>query len=146
MAAWLRAHANGKYSSNLQHFHSMQMTLNFGLATLICCTLLGCRTSKPITRETVVGSYIYHSQDPAEKTTDHQWDRLTLYPDGKYDLVKGGPTKPRSEMAGSWILRSRGAEDAEVLLDHSGYPVRIERDEVKLLIDNDVGTWYAKIR
>jgi hypothetical protein len=29
-------------------------------------------------------------------------------------------------------------------LDHAGYPIQIRGNEVRLLIDNDVGIWYAK--
>jgi hypothetical protein len=119
----------------------------FGLVVLACCVLAGCRTTQPpVTREALVGSYVYKSEDPEGKATDHEWDHLTLQADGKYDLVQGGPTKPKSETVGAWTLWSGGASGPEVLLDHGGYPIRIHGNEVRLLIDDDVGIWYAKAK
>jgi hypothetical protein len=43
---------------------------------------------------------------------------------------------------GIWQFHS--GDFAEVELDHSGYPVRMNGDEVRLLIDSDIDTWYAK--
>jgi hypothetical protein len=100
----------------------------------------------PVTRGALVGDYVYKSEDPERRTKDHAWDRLTLQADGKYDLVQGGPTKPRSETVGTWTLWSEGANGPTVLLDHAGYPIQIKGNEVRLLIDNDVGIWYAKTK
>ena len=117
----------------------------FALAWLTCCMLAGCNTTQPpVTRDMLVGSYIYKSEDPEDKTTDHEWDRLTLRADGKYDLVQGGPTKTKSEKTGIWQIY--GGDPAEVDLDHSGYPVRVNRGEVRLMIDYDTGIWYSKIK
>ena len=122
------------------------MRLQLGLAMLACSVLVGCHTTQPpVTREALVGSYVYKSEDPEGRAKDHKWDHLTLQADGKYDLVQGGPTKPRSETVGAWTLRA-GANGPEVLLDHSGYPIQMKRNEVRLLIDNDVGIWYAKAK
>ena len=84
------------------------------------------------------------SKDPENRATDHEWDHLTLQADGKYDFVQGGPTKARSEKTGFWHFSD--GDPAEVLLDHAGYPVRVEQGEVRLLIDDDVGIWYAKTK
>jgi hypothetical protein len=89
-----------------------------------------------------VGSYVYKSEDPEGKASDHEWDRLTLQADGKYDLVEGGPTKPKTEKTGIWQFY--GGDPAEVDLDHSGYPVRVKGGEVRLMIDYDTGIWYSK--
>jgi hypothetical protein len=70
---------------------------------------------------------------------------LVLQTDGKYDLVQGGSTKPRTETVGAWTL-SGGVNGPEVLLDHSGYPIQMKRNEVRLLIDTDVGIWYTKAK
>ena len=91
-----------------------------------------------------MGSYMYVSKDPANKPTDHEWDHLTLQADGHYDLVQGGPTKPKSEKTGIWQFY--GGDPAEVDLDHSGYPVRVKGGEVRLMIDYDTGIWYAKTK
>lgn len=118
------------------------------LAILTCCPLGGCHTSQPhlITRDVLIGSYVYKSQDPEDRLTDHEWDHLTLQADGKYDLVQGGPTKPRTETVGVWTLWPGGGNGPRVILDHSGYPIQIDGNEVRLLIDDDTGIWYAKAR
>ena len=112
---------------------------------LACYVLVGCHTTQPVTREALVGSYAYKSKDPEGRATDHEWDHLTLQADGKYDLVQGGSTKPRTETVGAWTL-SGGVNGPEVLLDHSGYPIQMKSSEVRLLIDNDVGIWYTKAK
>jgi hypothetical protein len=101
-------------------------------------------THPQITRDVLVGSYVYKSEDPENRPSDHEWDLLTLLPDGKYDLVQGGPTKPRSERTGRWHFYD--GDPAEVDLDHAGYPVRMQRGEIRLVIDDDVGIWYDKTK
>ena len=114
---------------------------------LSVATLAGCRSAQPpVTKELLVGSYFYKSQDPEGKQTDHEWERLSLNTDGRYQLVQGGPTKPMSEVIGVWTITSEGAREPEVLLDHAGYPVEITGSEIRLLIDLDLGIWYVKAR
>ena len=145
MAAWLLAYSNGKYSSNIQHLHPMQMKLRFGLAMLVFCLLVGCHTAQsPVTQEALVGSYAYVSQDPASRATDHNLDHLVLQPDGKYDLVEGGTTKAVSEKKGVWTIVP--GNPPNVLLDHAGFPIEIKQDEVRLLVDLDVGIWWTKAK
>jgi hypothetical protein len=120
------------------------MKLQFEVAMLACCALAGCHRAPPVTRDALVGSYVYKSEDPEGKATDHEWDHLTLQADGKYDLVQGGPTKAKSETTGIWQFY--GGDPAEVDLDHSGYPVQIKGGEVRLMIDYDVGIWFAKAK
>jgi hypothetical protein len=109
---------------------------------LTACILYGCRSQAPISRQDLVGNYIYRSHDPDGKTSDHEWDHLTLSADGKYDLVEGGPTKAKSEKMGAWSFA--GGDRAQVALDHSGYPVQVESGEIRLMIDYDTGIWYTK--
>jgi hypothetical protein len=97
-----------------------------------------------VTRETLVGNYTYISQDPEEKMTDHNLDHLVLESDGKYDLVQGGSTKEVSEKKGLWNFYD--GNPPEIDLDHAGYPVQIEGNEIRLLIDDDLGIWYAKTK
>lgn len=111
---------------------------------LASCVLAGCTAQPPVTRNALVGSYVYKSQDPEGKASDHEWDRLTLQADGKYDLVQGGPTKARSEKTGIWQFY--GGDPSQVMLDHAGYPVRVKHGEVRLMIDYDTGIWYAKTK
>ena len=73
---------------------STNMRLQLQFATLACCLLVGCRTTQPtVTQETLVGNYVYNSQDPEEKTTGHNLDHLVLQADGTYDLVQGGSNR-----------------------------------------------------
>lgn len=122
----------------------MRLRLQLLTLTLTACFLSGCTSQSPASRQAVVGSYVYHSQDPAAKASDHEWDRLTLQADGKYDLVQGGPTKGKSEKTGNWTFT--GGDPAEVTLDHAGYPAVVKGGEVRLMIDYDNGIWYAKAK
>lgn len=143
--------ANGQYPSDIQYHRDVPliMKLRFQLVILVlaCSALLGCHGRQPpIIRELLVGSYVYKSEDPEGSPTDHTWDHLTLRADGGYDLVQGGPTKPKSETVGVWTLWSGRASGPEVLLDRGGYPIEVNGDDVRLLIDTDVGIWYEKAR
>ena len=123
------------------------MTLQLQLAVVGCCVLTGCRTTQlAVTRETVVGAYVYKSEDPEGRATDHNLDHLVLRSDGKYDLVEGGSTKPRSETIGTWTLWNGGGNGPRVILDRAGYPVEVKGNKVRLLVDNDVGIWYEKAK
>lgn len=119
------------------------------LAGILACGILaGCRPHPPITRETIIGSYIYKSEDPESRQTDHEWDRLTLQADGRYDLVRGGPTKPRTVETGTWRLVSwpKTPNGKLLLLNETSYPIEMKENEVRLLVDLDVGIWWAKVK
>jgi len=121
------------------------MRLRLQVAILACYILAGCLTTQPpLTRDALVGNYVYKSEDPEGKSTDHEWDQLTLRADGKYNLVQGGPTKLKSEKTGVWQFY--GGNASQVNLDHAGYPVRMKRGEIRLMIDDDIGIWYAKAK
>ena len=73
-----------EYASDVQHLRSMQgiMRTRLGIAMMLaCCVLTGCTTQPPVTRDALIGSYVYKSEDPEGKPLDHQWDRLTLQAD-----------------------------------------------------------------
>ena len=91
-----------------------------------------------------MGNYVYNSQDPEEKTTGHNLDHLVLQADGTYDLVQGGSNRPMSEKKGHWSFHA--GDPSEVALDHAGYPVQIKGKEIRLLINDDLGIWYAKTK
>jgi hypothetical protein len=110
------------------------------------CILAACHAARSVKPEVLVGSYIYKSEDPEGRPTDHEFDHLTLQADGKYALVQGGPTSPTTESAGSWTVWDGGSDGPRVLLDRSAYPVQIKSGEVRLLVDNDVGVWWAKAK
>jgi hypothetical protein len=121
------------------------MRLQFGLAMLVCCLLVGCHTAQPpVTRDVLVGSYTYISKDPASRATDHNLDHLVLQSDGQYNLVEGGATKSVLDTKGVW--RIVPGNPPNVLLDHAGYPIEIEKNEVRLLVDLDVGIWWLKAK
>jgi hypothetical protein len=112
---------------------------------LICCLLVGCHAdqSPSPTRQALAGNYVYRSVDTSvDRSTDHQFDRLTLNTDGTYDLVQGGSTKARSEKTGEWNIQM--GDSPNVLLDHASYPIQMKKGEVRLLINDDLGEWYVK--
>lgn len=110
--------------------------------------MVGCHTKQPtVTQELVAGSYAFVSNNPESRATDHNLNHLVLHPDGTYDLVEGGTTKPVSEKRGAWRIEPGSPSGVvNVVLDHAGYPVEIKRSEVRLLIDLDTGIWWTKSR
>lgn len=93
-----------------------------------------------------MGTYVYKSEDPEDRKTDHDRDRLTLQSDGKFDFIQGGSTKPTVDTSGSWTLWL-GRDATHLILDHqSSYPVEVKGEEVRLLVDNDTGIWYQKVK
>jgi hypothetical protein len=103
----------------------------------------GCHTTQPpVTREVLVGSYSYVSKDPESRTTDHNMNHLILQADGRYELIEGGTTKPISDKKGVWSIVP--GNPPNLLLDHAGYPIEIRENEVRLLVDLDVGIWWIK--
>jgi hypothetical protein len=123
----------------------MKLLFLSAILPLACFTLAGCHTAQPpVTREALVGSYIYVSKDPASRPTDHNLDYLVLQSDGGYDLVEGGTTKAVSDKKGVW--RIEPGNPPNVVLDHAGYPMKIQGNEVRLLVDLDVGIWWLKAK
>ena len=112
------------------------------------CLLVGCNTTQPpVTKEFIAGNYTFVSKDPESRATDHSLNHLVLQSDGTYDLVEGGTTKAVSEKKGVWRIKPGTPSDhVDVVLDHSGYPVEIKRQEVRLLVDLDTGVWWVKPR
>jgi hypothetical protein len=124
----------------------MHIKIRFLIGALALSMTAGCRTEQvPSKPESFVGTYVYTSVDTSvDKPTDHELDRLTLQADGKYVLIQGGSTKAKSETVGIWRLAT--GSPPEVLLDHHGYPIRVKRNEIRLLINDDLGEWYAKTK
>ncbi len=123
---------------------SLIMKLKF-VMPMVACALAGCHTAQPpVTQDVLVGSYTYVSKDPANRMTDHNLDQLVLQSDGEYDLVEGGTTKAVSDKKGVW--RIVPGNPPNVFLDHAGYPIEIEKNEVRLLVNLDVGIWWAKAK
>jgi hypothetical protein len=106
----------------------------------------GCSINQqPVAKDLLVGTYIYKSEDPEDRPTDHNLDRIVLERDGKYEFIQGGSTKAKVETTGSCTLWT-GRDAVHVILDHSGYPVEVKGKEVRLLVDNDTGIWYQKVK
>jgi hypothetical protein len=123
----------------------MNLQFRFALLLLACYALTGCHTRQPsVTREALVGSYTYFSKDPENRVTDHILDHLVLQSDGEYDLVEGGTSKAISENKGVWRIVL--GNPPNVVLDHAGYPIEIKNNEVRLLVDLDLGIWWAKAK
>src|SRR5579859_7565781 len=100
------------------------MKLQFIILT--CFILISCSAPARPTREGLAGKYVYKSEDPAAKPSDHSFDLLTLKADGTYDFVQGGTTKSRTEAVGSWRIWDAGAQGPQLLLGRSSYPIRIK--------------------
>lgn len=126
----------------------MKLRLSLAMLGATTVALIGCHTTQPpVTKELVAGSYTFVSKDPESRATDRSLNRLVLQPDGTYDLVEGGTTKPISEKRGTWRTEPGSPSGVvNVVLDHSGYPVEIKKNEVRLLIDLDTGVWWTKPR
>ncbi|MFI5088046.1 MAG: hypothetical protein ACHP7I_06615 [Terriglobales bacterium] len=115
------------------------------LAILWVCMFVACRSDQtvPSDKSGYVGTYVYKSVDKSvDRATDHELDRLVLQADGHYILVQGGSTKAKSETKGVWTLVPGDPPNVE--LDHHGYPIQVKRGEIRLLINDDLGEWYAK--
>lgn len=126
---------------------SLIVNLRFRSALLLvaCCALAGCHMGRrSVTREGLVGSYTYVSEDPESRPTDHNLSHLILRPNGTYELVEGGTTKAVTERYGLWRIKRGSPPD--VLLDHVVYPIEIKRNEVRLLVNLYEGTWWAKAK
>jgi len=126
----------------------MELRLRLVVLLLGSCALAGCHPRQPsVTREILVGSYAYMSEDPESRAAEHNLSHLVLRPDGTYDLVEGGTAKAVSEKKGVWRIGPGTPSDhVDLVLDHSGYPIEIKRNEVRLLIDLDAGRWWSKAR
>jgi hypothetical protein len=122
--------------------------LRVSILIALSCTLGGCRRAQPpVTASVISGMYSYVSEDPESRPTDHNLNRLILRSDGTYDLVEGGTTKAVSEKKGLWTMQPGNPPDhVDVVLDHSSYPIKMKRNEVRLLVDLDVGIWWVKSR
>jgi hypothetical protein len=112
----------------------------------LACLFVACCPERPIPSDTgaYVGVYAYKSMDKSvDKATDHELDHLALNADGRYTLVQGGSTKARSETTGTWAFVAGAPPNIE--LDHHGYPIELKDGHIRLLINNDLGEWYAKL-
>jgi hypothetical protein len=113
------------------------------LVLLVVGVHAGCtsRRNVPPERDAFVGEYIYHTGD---KGSPHDPDRLTLKEDGQYILVLMPGGQPGSKQQGVWRLE--GGANPEILLGSAGYPVEIKDRNIRLLINQDLGWSYEKMK
>lgn len=97
----------------------------------------------PFDRRAYVGTYLYKSVDTSvDESSDHELDRLVLEADGHYWLRQGRSTKARIDRKGIWTFVP--GEYPNIVLDHAGYPIEIKQGKIRLVINYDLGEWYAK--
>jgi hypothetical protein len=109
---------------------------------LAFASLSACSCHQALSKAALVGVYIFRSDDPQGNDPSHQWDRLQLLADGRYDWVQGGPAKPRIEKTGSWTFHD--GPRPYVLIEQDDFPIQVEKGNVRLVVDDDAGTWYGK--
>lgn len=105
----------------------------------------GCQAKQTaVAKGSLAGSYLYVSEDPEDIPGKHNLSQLVLRSDGTFELVEGGTAKPPTKTSGTWTLGAGISSGQEVLLGHAGYPVRVTSNQIRLLVDDDVGIWWAK--
>lgn len=120
------------------------LTVSILLAATICS---GCgyrRPSKPLESGALVGTYVYRS---AGGPPIHSPDKLTLKADGTYVLIHMPVGQPGSTERGTWKFYNSPSWGGGPQVDFVGrgsYPVEVKGNEVRLLINLDVGHWYQK--
>jgi len=130
-------------------FSSLQNIMKTRLFTLTLTfvVMAGCNSDRSalLSRADLVGDYTYHSVDTSfDRATNHELDHLTLQVDGRYRWAQGGSTKVRTEKMGLWIFYP--GERPSLSLDNAGFPVQMKKQELRLLVDDDLGEWYVKSR
>jgi hypothetical protein len=76
--------------------------------------------------------------------TEHQFEHLTLKANGTYDFKQDGSTKVTSPKIG--LLSVIPCVPPEVQLDHVGYSIHRSKGELRLVINDDLGEWYLKVK
>ena len=99
------------------------------------------RGSAAVTRETVVGEYVYYADDPG---VPHSPDRLVLRGEGSYTLVSMTDGQAVATEEGKWELWTDGGE-SRITFRGRGYPVSLREGHVRLMINSDRGHWYEKV-
>jgi len=114
----------------------LRLCLAAGALEVIAST--GCPVQQDISLkpESLVGEYAYHS---ASWDSAPPQNRLILRADGTYTLTEDPATK-----YGQWRLV--GGAKADIVLGDAVYPVKVNRKEVRILINDDRGQWYTKIK
>jgi hypothetical protein len=104
----------------------------------------GCRAShQRVTRITLVGTYVFKSDDP-RWAPYHIGESLILHDNGTYEFESDQRNDNNPPSKGRWVFYE--GEPAELLLEHSEYPIKLERDKVQLLVDDDIDARFEKER
>jgi len=107
------------------------------------CVLMGCHTAEErVTPAVLVGYYTLVSTGPEGRDMSDSLNHLLLRANGTYDLVEPTETGAASEKQGAW--RIMPGTPPNVLLGQAGYPIDINNQEVRLLVDLDIGIWWVK--
>ncbi len=116
----------------------------FAVAGLMLSTIFAACTlpeRRPLRPESLVGDYILRCDDrgaPCDRGT------LTLRADGKYVLRGASPWESGGDEQGVW--RFEGGSHPRVAVGDRGLPVELRGEDVGLLVDDDLGEYYWKIK
>ncbi len=121
-------------------------TISFPIFILFAIALLNaCRaTHQHVTREILVGAYVFECDAPS-RTPSHQiGERLRLQNDGMYELDHGGQSGSEAVITGRWTFRN--GNPPTIYLDHAGFPVDSDGGNIRLVVNDDVNARYEKDR
>jgi hypothetical protein len=121
----------------------MQRIARALVGVLMSSTVVGCSADRAalLDEHSLVGDYVFESMEP---DTTHGLDRLELKADGKYVRERRGVGQSASRQEGIWRLYA--GHPPNVVVDNVGYPIEVKGKQVRLLINDDLGQWYAKVR
>jgi len=104
----------------------------------------GCWSSphRPVKLEELSGDYVCRS---APGPPQHDPDKLTLKADGTFVLIHMPGGRPGSKEEGKWEVVNTSPHP-EVGFGRGLFPIRVKGKQVRLLIDEDLGYWYEKVR
>lgn len=115
------------------------------ICSVLLLVLLGCRQQvhHRTTREDLPGVYLFNC-DASLHTPVHQMgETLTLRRDGNYEIGRTGGKGAGSILRGHWIFEN--GNPPTVYLDHSGYPLKWDGDQMELVVNEDVNAHYVKV-
>ena len=107
--------------------------------------IFGCRSNpkqKP-TISTFVGEYVFQMGDSG--ATYHDPDRLILEANGHYILIHMPHGHAGLKESGTWEMWSYKG-DPELSFEFGTYPAEINGRHIRLIINDDLGYWYEKIK
>ena len=108
-------------------------------------TLFGCssQSDAQLKPESFIGEYVFQMGDSG--APHHDPDRLTLQADGKYILVHMPGGHPGSTEEGTWRLWSNSGQP-QIAFGNRTYPIEIRGKHIRLIVNDDLGYWYEKMK